>query len=52
MTSLLKQTETELYEFPSLVIKNKYTTLEEYTLDDLELIDYKHHPSIPMEMRV
>ena len=52
MASLLKQTENELYEFPSLVIKNKYTTLEEYTLDDFELIDYKHHPYIPMEMRV
>ena len=52
MDSLLKQTENELYDFPTLTIKNRYETLEEYTLDDFELTNYKHHPSIPMQMRV
>ena len=52
MGSLLKQTENELYDFPTLTIKNRYKTLDEYTLDDFELSDYKHHPSITMQMRV
>ena len=31
---------------------DKLNTLDEYTLDDFELSDYKHHPSITMQMRV
>ena len=52
MGSLLKQAENELYDFPTLTIKNRYKTLDEYTLDDFELSDYKHHRSITMQMRV
>jgi len=38
-------------EFPTLKILNKYDTIEEYSLDDIELKNYKYHPPIQMKMR-
>lgn len=38
-------------EFPTLKILNKYDTIEEYGLDDIELKNYKYHPPIQMKMR-
>ena len=52
MSQLQLQTKRELYEFPTLNIKVKKDRLEEYTLEDFELIDYKHNDSLPMKMRV
>ena len=52
MSQLKEQTTNELYEFPTLSIKNKHDKLEDYTLEDFELINYTHHPSISMKMRV
>ena len=37
--------------FPKINIKNIYETIEEYSLADIELIDYVSHNSIKMEMR-
>ena len=38
-------------EFPKVNIKKIYNTIEEYTLEDIEIINYKFHPKIKMEMR-
>ena len=52
MSQLLSQINNELYEFPTLSIKNKYDNINEYTLEDFELNNYKHNSSISMKMRV
>ena len=52
MEPLLKQVENELYEFPTLTIKNRYENIEQYTLEDFQLDNYKHNDSISMKMRV
>ena len=52
MSDLLSQINNELYEFPTLSIKNKYDNINQYTLEDFELNNYKHNSSISMKMRV
>ena len=52
MEPLLKQVENELYDFPKLTIKNRYENIEQYTLEDFQLDNYKHNDSISMKMRV
>ena len=52
MSQLLSQIENELYEFPTLSIKNKYNKIEQYTLEDFELENYNHNSAISMKMRV
>jgi thymidylate synthase len=52
MSHLLSQINNELYEFPTLSIKNKYDNINQYTLEDFELNNYKHNSSISMKMRV
>lgn len=39
------------YEFPKINIKNKYETIEEYSLEDIEIENYKSYDTIKMEMR-
>ena len=39
------------YDFPKLVINNTYDSIDDYSIDDLEIIDYKHHDKLVMEMR-
>ena len=48
---LKKQTERTPFEFPKICINNKYDNIEQYSLQDIELIDYKCHESIKMVMR-
>ena len=48
---LKKQVERKPFIFPKINIKNKYNDIEDYSLEDIELIDYKCHTSIKMEMR-
>ena len=52
MSQLLSQIDNELYEFPTLSIKNKYDKIEQYTLEDFELENYNHNSAISMKMRV
>ena len=35
-----------------LTIKNRYENIEQYTLEDFQLDNYKHNDSISMKMRV
>lgn len=37
--------------FPKIKIREKYEDIEKYGIDDIEIIDYKHHDSIKMDMR-
>ena len=46
------QAQLNLFSPITLNIKVKKDRLEEYTLEDFELIDYKHNDSLPMKMRV
>jgi thymidylate synthase len=39
------------YEFPSLNIKCVKEFIEDYTVDDFEIVGYRHHPKITMAMR-
>lgn len=38
------------YEFPKLKIKNKYENINDYTVDDFEVIKYAYEPAIKMDM--
>jgi thymidylate synthase len=39
------------YEFPSIKIRNHHANINDYTMEDIEIINYKYHPKIPMNMR-
>lgn len=39
------------YTFPTLKVLNKHDTIEEYSLDDIQLENYEYHPPIQMKMR-
>ncbi len=38
------------YNFPTMKLKNTYDNIEEYKWDDIEILDYNHHPAIKYEM--
>ena len=38
--------------FPKINISNKYDTIDEYDVKDIEITNYKYHPSITMKMRL
>ena len=37
--------------FPTINIKNKYDNINDYSLNDIDIINYNYHESIKMEMR-
>ena len=45
------QRTKEPYEFPKLLIKNKKSNINDYTIDDFEIINYTSHETIKMNMR-
>ena len=45
------QIERIPYPFPKIQIKNVYDSIDEYSVNDIEIIDYISHSSIKMEMR-
>lgn len=50
--NVLTQQATRIpYTFPTIIIKTIYPTIEEYTLEDFEILNYKYHPKVKMEMR-
>ena len=49
--SLKKQLENKPYKFPTLKILNKHNNINDYSLNDIEIIDYKSHDSIKIKMR-
>jgi thymidylate synthase len=52
--ALLKQLERmyEDYEAPTLWINPEITNFYDFTVDDIQLINYQHHDKIPMEVAV
>ena len=48
---LKQQIERKPYKFPEICIKNTYTSIDEYKVSDIDIIDYEYHPPIKMEMR-
>jgi len=48
---LKTQIERKPYTFPQINILNTYSNINEYSINDIELIDYQSHKSIKMEMR-
>lgn len=51
INQLTQQATRIPYEFPKVNIKKIHNAIEEYTLEDIEILDYKFHPKIKMEMR-
>ena len=48
---LKKQIENDILEFPTLRINSKRDTIDDYRLEDFELLNYKHNEVINMKMR-
>ena len=49
--SLELQIERSPYKFPTIEIKNIHDHIEDYKMEDFNIIDYKYHESIKMLMR-
>lgn len=49
---LKEQTSRVPYEFPKLNIKIKRENINDYVIDDFEIIDYKYHNKISMKMKI
>lgn len=45
------QIKREPYEFPTININNIHDDINDYSLDDIQIIDYQYHPSIKMVMK-
>jgi thymidylate synthase len=52
MDQVLKQLDREPYEYPQLMITRKPATIFDYTLDDFEVVGYRHHPTIKAPIAV
>jgi thymidylate synthase len=48
---LKTQLERKPYSFPKINIKQVYDSIDNYKIDDIEILDYTYHPPIKMEMR-
>jgi len=46
------QLEREPMEFPKIVIKRQVEKIEDFNIDDFEVVGYKSHPKIVMDMAV
>jgi len=46
------QIERKPYHFPKIEILSKRDNIEDYTIEDFKIIDYKHHEAIKMKMVV
>jgi thymidylate synthase len=51
LDALKIQIKNEPYEFPMINIKNKYLNIEDYKFSDFEILNYKSHSPIKMNMR-
>ena len=44
------QIKREPFDFPKIIFLNIKENIEDYTLDDIEIVDYKYHENINMVM--
>lgn len=49
--ALAEQVKQQPLPFPKVVIKKKYDNINDYTIDDINVNDYKHHAKVEMNMR-
>jgi thymidylate synthase len=47
-----EQLSREPYEYPQLKILRKPASIFDYTLDDFEVVGYRHHPTIKAPIAV
>jgi thymidylate synthase len=48
--ALKKQIRNNPFNFPKIHIKNKHDNINHYNKNDIEILNYKHHPNIKMNM--
>ena len=51
INELKKQVTRKPFEFPSIKINTQNANINSYTVDQIEILDYKSHDQIKMEMR-
>tara|TARA_Y100000389_G_C17450866_1_gene514699 strand:- start:458 stop:1345 length:888 start_codon:yes stop_codon:yes gene_type:complete len=51
ISALNKQILRRPYNFPTIEIANKYTDIEDYTMKDIKIKNYKYHEKISMDMK-
>jgi len=51
LENLKEQTDKKPYPFPTIKINSKKENIEDYSLDDFEILNYTSHEKIKMEMR-
>jgi len=49
--SLNEQIKRKPYEYPKILIKNKHENINEYSLEDIEIKNYKYQKKIAMDMK-
>lgn len=49
---LSEQIGREPYPAPTLWINPDITSFDDFTIDDFKLIDYRYHPTVPMEIAI
>ena len=52
LSSTFIQLKRKPRSFPKLVIKRKVEKIDDFKFDDFEIVGYKPHPTIKMEMAV
>jgi thymidylate synthase len=50
LEDMKEQIKRTPYEFPTVTILNKKENIDDYTIEDFQLNDYKHHETIKMKM--
>ena len=51
LESLLVQVEKEPYEFAKVFIQKRHDSINDYTINDFNVVDYKSHSPIELKMR-
>lgn len=46
------QLQREPHPFPKLRFKREIQDIDDFKYEDFEIVDYKHHPKIPMDLAV
>ena len=49
---LKEQIKKPVFDFPELIIKNKYNNINDYSFNDFQINNYKFNDTIKMDMRV
>ena len=50
--ALLEQVQRQPFEFPKLQINKRHENINDYTVDDVSLLNYQYHKTVKMDMRV